>query len=479
MIDNLGAREPGPDRAPVRGAKAAPLRVLFVAYRFPPAVGGGVLRPVKFAKYLSRAGVDVTVLSIDVPPGVKRDEALLADLPAAVRVLRVADARPPEISGAGPRGRHRHSALNWARVGYRWTLHHTLVPDMHAGFIKNAVKAAQAMEGTAVGRGGPAVGPGSSTGVSDRPQVVLATGGPWSSVIAGWRIARRLHLPLVVDYRDPWTVDFPGRSSRDGFLASRLSPGLERRVLSDAAAVVSVMPYLPGMLEERLHLPGLQARCFWIPNGFDPDDFAHIDPRPSEFFTLTYAGSLYGGRTLAPIFQALTQLAQAGEIALERVRVQVLGPPLERVRQQAGDFPGTESVRAPGFVPHEETLQSLMASTVNLQVDIVYEGPNVHVPGKLYEYLRAGRPILAISPEGMTPALIREAEAGWVVAPGDSAALCRVLARAYHDWSEGRALPRPLPNVVERFNRARTTAHLEEILRRCAGEPAVLQGGIA
>ena len=137
------------------------------------------------------------------------------------------------------------------------------------------------------------------------------------------------------------------------------------------------------------------------------------------------------------------------------------------------DFAGptlSARVEAPGFVSHRAALLALMSSTVNLLVDVVYEGPNVHTPGKLYEYLRANRPILALSAEGSTPDLIREAQGGWIVSPDDRAGLLEVLKRAYEDWKSGRQLPCPTGSVIARFDRARLTAELARVLEACVAD---------
>jgi len=257
---------------------------------------------------------------------------------------------------------------------------------------------------------------------------------------------------------------FAGLTREFGLLARWRNPHLERRMLERAAAVVSVMEQLPSMLEEGLGVSGLASRFHWIPNGYDPEDFEGVAARTSSEFTLTYSGALYGSRSLRPIAQVLDDLVREGKMDRDRLRLQVLGPPPSKVIGELAGLSILNRVHAPGSVSHAEALSHQLGSTINLLVDIVYEGPNVHAPGKLYEYLRAGRPILALSKPGLTPQLIEEADGGWVVPPDDMRALREVLVRAYEDWSAGRPLPRPRLEAAERFDRARLAARLKGVL---------------
>jgi glycosyltransferase involved in cell wall biosynthesis len=420
-----------------------------VAHRFPPLTGGGVIRPAKMAKYLARDGERVTVVTASDPSG-RRDESLLQGLPASVRVVRVREegavAALFEAPPGGP-GRLRREARRALRA-LAW---HWQVPDLQRGFVQPALAAARG---------------------SGSPDLVFATGRPWSSFLAGAAIARELDIPLVLDYRDPWTAGPPGWANNAGLRARRTDPVLERSLVQRAAAITTAHETLPVLMEERLRLPDLGARCHWIPNGYDPEDFEGVEPRRSDRFVLTYAGALYGSRSLEPVLRALQSLSEEGRVDPSTLRVRILGPAqnAHRAEMTAPTLRGL--VEMPGHVPHREVLASILGSTVNLLVDIRYEGPNLHFPGKLFEYLRAGRPILAATPEGVTADLVEEARAGWVVAPEDHEGMKAALAAAYAAWKHGAPMPRPLESVVERFDRRRSVQRLAALFRSLVESPA-------
>ncbi len=426
--------------------------ILLVAYRFPPQTGGGIHRPHKFAKYLGRAGVNVTVVTI--APDTEEPDARPADLPDNVRIVRVAERGwMPALRRMRTTGRSSLPSLLRLRsiVLAKWILVETFVPDEHAEFVGAVASIANIPEFRDV-------------------DAVISTGGPWSGFVAGDELARRLRVPHVMDYRDPWTARPPAWPALPGYRARRLNRKLERGLCRRAAFIISAHAAVAGMLEEQLELPGLAARVHWIPNGYDPEDFVGIEPRTSDRFSLTWAGSLYRGRSLEPIVRCLEDLGEAGEIDLERVELRVLGVHPERVRSQVQDARLLKNMIAPGEVTHDDALAFILGSTVNLLVDISYDGPIVHTPGKLYEYLASGRPVLSISTAGVTADLIREAQAGWVVAPNDSAALRDALRSAYGIWASGGAMPRAIPAVTEAYDRGKSTLRLKKLLEEMLRE---------
>lgn len=423
------------------------MRVLLIAYRFPPQTGGGTPRPTKMAKYLAAQGVDVTVLTVEAAPYLPLDPAPLAALPANVKVIPLPEqgwmARLRSV-GIG-----RRRAAPWDRpvMLLRMGLHHWLAPDNFAGFIPAVLRAANRPEV----RG------------SD---VVISTGGPWSSFVAGDQLARKLGVPHVLDYRDPWTTGPEGWPYPAGWRARQTDRARERRLADRAALVFSAHEVLPELLETKLALPGLRSRCHWIPNGYDEADFAGFGSSSTERFTLTYAGSLYAGRSLSGVIRALDDLAGAGRIDPMRVSLQVLGVSPERMKPEVQGTRIEGSLAARGHLPHRAVLEAITASTINVLVDISYGERNLHTPGKLYEYLRARRPILAVSPAGVTADLVRRAEGGWVVDPDDAEGLRSTLARAYDDWKAGQALPEPRADVYEFFERSRSTDRVRELLEQ-------------
>lgn len=427
-----------------------PLHLCLVTYRFPPQAGGGVIRPLKFVKFLTREGIRVTVLTVADPSLRGEDSTLARDVPDCVSVQRVSERGAMAAIGRARRARRTSDPIDRLRVSARWWLHQWTVPDAQAGFIASAGRAAAR----------PPVA---------EADLVLATGGPWSSFLAGETISRSLRVPLVLDYRDPWTTAPAGWPYHPGYRARRLNPGIERRLLLKAAAVTVAHESLIDLLGSGLRVPEVAGKCHWIPNGYDPEDFAGLTAAPSDHFVLTYVGSLYGGRTLQPIVDAIERIDRDEPARAARIRLRIVGPEGPRFLAEIASSPIADRVEATGHQPHRQALIHLLSSTVNVLTEIEYAGTNLHTAGKVYEYLRAGRPILALTGEGVTGELICKSGAGWVVPPSDSTGIRGTLSRAISDWEEGRPLPIADPKEVAPYDRSISVGRLASILRAVGG----------
>jgi glycosyltransferase involved in cell wall biosynthesis len=213
----------------------------------------------------------------------------------------------------------------------------------------------------------------------------------------------------------------------------------------------------------------LAAKFRVVANGCDTSEFARLGrPSPVERpFTLLHAGSLYAGRTPAPLFRALRSAIDRGIIDPREFRVRFLGAvalqssPLIAVLTDLGL---TEVVEFSGRVPRAESLRAMMTASALL---LLQPGHGIAVPAKLYEYLAAGRPILAIA-EGETAAIVQSSGAGAVAASDDEdgivIALEDVMRRAAQAVS-----PVPASMYDGALRAALIGSVISEVLRPAAG----------
>jgi glycosyltransferase involved in cell wall biosynthesis len=234
-----------------------------------------------------------------------------------------------------------------------------------------------------------------------------------------------LRRPWVADFRDPW-ARAPWREDRYRF-AIRGAGVLERFVVSRCDRMVFVAS---GNRDDfaRHYGAATAARFDVVPNGCDPGEFDAIGPLPVDRegpFVLLHAGSLYGGRRLPrPLFDALRAGIAHGVIDPARFRLRFLGA--ERPRDDEALHGLASIVEFLPRVPREQSLRAMMSASALL---LLQPGHTVSVPGKVYEYLAARRPILAIAEEGEISALIRRAGAGLAVVPDDVRGIGNALAQ--------------------------------------------------
>jgi hypothetical protein len=185
-----------------------------------------------------------------------------------------------------------------------------------------------------------------------------------------------------------------------------------------------------------------------------------------EKFVVTYAGSIDEERTPEPVFEATRRLIDAGELDVERLRFDFIGwcemVKGRRLEEVAGEHGLDGCVRVESALIKSETFHRLAQSALLL---LLAEGLTVQIPSKAYEYLRAGRPMLALAPrDGAVADLFATTGGAWVVEPTDARGIDAALREAYLAWSKGQDARLPEPGMVPRFDRARLAGEMAKII---------------
>lgn len=415
------------------GAEGAAQRrsVLVVAYHFPPLGGGGVQRTLKHVRYLPESGWDPVVVTTSSSVHHTFDATLAAELAPGVPVLRAGEL----VFGHRLRRTLMRCGLPAPAYVEGW-------PDRHAGWIPGAVRA-------------------SLRAVREhRPDALLTTSPAVSAHAVGLIVSRITGLPWVADFRDefvhnPWPSARPAAlRAADRALESAVC-GRARRVVvtTDAALLTRARQGDPHRVT--------------IPNGVDAEDVPPAPARPRhDSFRLSFVGSLYRDVDCAPIFAALARLAGRGELDPSRCEVRLVGN-VGVPRTDAGAVPVVRT----GYVDHARACREMTEASVLL----CYVPPPAHpTPGKIFEYLATGRPILcATGADNHAWHLVEELGAGLCADPRDGAALEAAIAELYTDWAEGRRGPSAAVReaVLARFSRRRLAAHLAVTLDAAVGAP--------
>ena len=424
-------------------------RVLVVAYHFPPIGGAGAQRPAKLVHRLWELGYEPVVVTGPGPTGGRwtpRDDELEADVPAETEVLRVPGPEPP------PPTRWRGRAERWLGI------------EPWRGWWVDSVLAA--------GRAAAPI------------DLIYTWMAPFESSRAAVALSRELDAPWVADLGDPWALDemliYPTA------LHHRRALRDMRRWLGQADAVVMSTPEAAAQV--RAHVPELAAKpVLAIPNGFDADDFAEpVAPRTDDAFRIVHTGYLHTDlglrhRRKGPIRRLLGGSTRGLDIltrshaflleAVERVRTPELEVHLAGVLSEADRRVAERSpaVRLHGYLPHGETLRLLRtADLLFLPMHDLPPGRRARiVPGKTYEYLAAGPPILAAVPDGDARDLLVEAGNALVCRPADVDGMAEAITTELARKREGRPAPAARPDVVARYE-----------YRRLAGELAAVFDGV-
>jgi glycosyltransferase involved in cell wall biosynthesis len=460
-------------RAAIVPAAERPLEVAMLAYFFPPVGGGGTPRSTKFVKHLSSFGVTPTVFTVRPDPrGYGRefriDEASLEELAGVPhRVVRVEDPGPP-----GPLRRLRGGRA-WP---YAWAAAYPWLWEPQLAWCRACVRA------------------GLRAARAVRFRVVYASAAPFGALPAARDLARRLRIPWVADLRDLWTRDplklFPTRAHH------LWESSLERRVLSSASAILANTPtsgdrlrrWLPHRARSRVHV---------VPNGWDEADVAPLraaSPRASRpEVLLLYTGTLYAPRTdrgrlgryrphpldeearsLLPLARGLRRLRETDPAIADAVRVRAVGyspPALAAAIRDLGLADRFEFVEP---VSRREAVGEMGDADALIVVQVAYEDPRrpvPNVPGKVYEYVASGLPLLAPLVAGDTRDLLRQVPGATVCDPRDPDDVARGLARLVRRLRDG-PVRTPPPAWFEGYSRRMLARDLATVFRSVAGPSA-------
>ena len=432
---------------------AAPRRrLLILAYFYPPLAGGGVHRVLGFTRYLPRHGWACTVVCAGEEDYWVRDTTLLDRVPPGTEVLRApggsalaALLRLGRGGGTAPRSRRAFAGLR--RLSDWW-----LLPDSYVGWAGRAA----AVAARRIARGGV--------------DAVLSSSPPDSAHLAARRLHRRFRLPWVADFRDPW-IGLSFRTPPTAWHRARQA-AMERAVLGGADLVLTASRTHADDLRRRaggLTAPdavAIPGRLEHLPNGFEPEPEAGRGPDPGadESFTLVFAGTLSQMPDADVFLEALHDLFARRPEARRRIRARLAGPYEKSHSDRAEALGLTGIVHFPGALPHAETRALERGADLLLLWKPRGAGYRTMVPGKLYEYLDAERPVLAMLREDDEAAALVRSAGGEVVPPGDRAPLSAAIERRYLQWKEGRRERAPRPDWLAGHTRARLAERLAGML---------------
>jgi glycosyltransferase involved in cell wall biosynthesis len=404
---------------------------LFVAYHYPPeSSSSGVLRTLKHTRYLGRFGWRVTVLTLNREAYQVTDPKLEEQIPRDVRVVRT-----PFIDVK------RHLAIRGSYPSW------LAIPDRWIGWWPWAVAAGYRV-------------------MKDDPVDVIYSTSPHATAhLIGLALSRRSRTPWVADFRDPWYEEPPeaGTSWITQFTACRL----ERVVLRHADRILASTGRLRDVLAARYPWKP-RERFIAIPNGYDEDDFsvaAGSSVPSSDELLIVHGGPIVGTfRDPRPVLEAVQRAAKAGLVEASRIRIRFLGAgpfgESSEMKQAVERFGLGSQVEFLPRVSYEVALAELGRASVLLLLQSSPDTVDL-VPAKLFEYLRSGRPVLAVVPDGATAEVLRDVGGGWIVDPADSIGLCNTIVAAYQAWAGGR-LDTLTANraALEKFSRERLAGDL-------------------
>ncbi len=399
-------------------------KLLIITYYWPPAGGGGVQRWVKFAKYLREFGWEPIIYTVSNGEYPVIDKSLEKEIPSDITTIKTPIWEPyslyKKFTGRKKEERvysgfinenKRESLAQKASVFIRGNF---FIPDARKFWISPSIKYLRKYF------------------KKHTVDAIISTGPPHSTHMIALGIKEKINIPWVADFRDPWTnIDFYDQLRLSKW-ADKKHRRLEKAVLKKADKVVTVSWSWAKDFKEISGRKDIQV----ITNGFDEADFTSAPPPLTKNFTICHVGSMNKDRNPVVLWQALSQLLKEKNALKDVLEIVLIGQVDFSILQSIEQFGLTPYLNKIDFLPHKKVVHELRKMQVLLLP--INNTPNVAgvLPGKLYEYLGARRPIICIGPSDSDAAKIIEDTQGYMHGYTDTLELEKTIIQLFNNFQK-------------------------------------------
>lgn len=435
-------------------------RVLVITYYWPPVGGSGVQRWVKFAKYLPSEGWQPVIYTPSNPDLGSVDESLLSDIPAEAEIIKKPIFEPygiyRKLTGskgqikieANPGGDGHKSFLKRLSL---WVRSNFFMPDPRCLWIRPSVKFLTKY-------------------LREHPvDIIVSTGPPQSMHLIARGVSLATGIPWVADFRDPWTKIFYFKHLMLSRLARRKHFELEQMVLDDATAIVAVSPLVQADFKAMTSTP-----VHLVTNGYDESDYIEA-VEPSKGFNVVHTGLLTAEGNPVELWKVLGEKCRTDADFAASLRLTLAGKTdaavLESIRQAGlGDY-----LTDLGYIDHNKAV--LLQRKASVLILPIREEPETKaiLPGKLFEYLAARRPIIGVGTgEGAMATVLKETGAGNIFDWDDSAGVSEYVDSLWKAFKAGGVM---IPDAeIEKYSRRMTTKKMTELFDSLIHENPAFRG---
>ncbi|OYU83927.1 MAG: glycosyl transferase family 1 [Flavobacterium sp. BFFFF2] len=358
-------------------------KVLIISYYWPPAGGPGVQRWLKFVKYLPEFDIEPIVYIPENPTYPIIDQALLNEVSPGITLLKYPIVEPYGFATLFSAKKTKKISSGLLPVAKKqtflercmlWVRGNIFIPDARFLWVDPSVKFLTSY-------------------LQNNPvDLVVTTGPPHSLHLIGLKLKQQTACTWLADFRDPWTTIGYYKALKLSGYADRKHRALEKKVLQTADQILVTSPTTAAEFSAITQRP-IQV----ITNGYDTEQV----PKTTKdaCFSLAHIGSLLLDRNPLVLWRALRSLTQENESFSAAFKLKLIGAVSPEVLQTIHEMELSEYLEMPGYIPHNEALVQQRSSQVLLLIEIDHTETRCILPGKLFEYMVSGCPILAFGPE--------------------------------------------------------------------------------
>lgn len=403
-------------------------KLLIITYYWPPAGGGGVQRWVKFTKYLREFGWEPIIYTVSNGEYPVIDKSLEKEIPSDIKVIKTPIWEPYSF----------YKKFTGRKKGER----------VYSGFINENKKESFTQKVSVFIRGNFFIPDARKFWITpsikylrhylkeNRVDAMISTGPPHTTHLIAMGVKEKLNIPWVADFRDPWTnIDFYDQLRLSNW-ADKKHRRLEKEVLRKADKVITVSWSWAKDFKQISGRSDIEV----ITNGFDPADFKGINLPISDKFSICHIGSMNKDRNPKVLWKVLQKLVGSIPEFAQKLEILLIGQVDFAITKSIEEHDLTAYLKKVDFIPHKEVIPYLKKSPVLLLP--INDTPNSAgvLPGKLYEYLGAQRPIICIGPS-----------------ESDSAKIMKETGNTMHGYTEEASLKNTVGKLFNKFQKKKLT----------------------
>ena len=421
-------------------------KVLVITYYWPPAGGPGVQRWLKFVKYLRDFGIEPVVYIPENAHYPMADASFLNEIPPDITIYQHPIFEPYRLAGIFSKKKTKRISSGIIQSKNQsvlekmllWIRGNLFIPDARKFWVKPSVRFLEK--------------------VLQKEQIatVITTGPPHSVHLIGERLKAKHNLQWIADFRDPWTSIGYHKKLKLTSASQKKHQELERLVLNRADKIVVTSTTTKLEFEQLTKTP-----IKVITNGFDGKLKKETDLDAK--FTISHIGSMLSGRNPINLWKVLAELIQEHKDFTKALKLQFVGVVSPEVLASLKEFGLSEYQERIGYVSHAEALGFQQRSQVLLLAEIDSEETKGIIPGKLFEYMAAQRPILGIGPKDWEVAsIVEQTNTGVVFDYTTTSELKDVLLNWFASYEVGQLAVDS--NNIHQYSRKSLTGTLAEFI---------------
>ncbi len=421
-------------------------KVLIITYYWPPAGGPGVQRWLKFVKYLRDFNIEPVLYIPENPNYPITDTGFINEIPDGISIYKQPIFEPYKLASflsskktkrisSGIIQSNNQSTLEKIML---WIRGNIFIPDARKFWVK------------------PSVSFLSELIIKEKIETIITTGPPHSVHLIGLKLKEKLDISWISDFRDPWTSIGYHKKLKLTKASQKKHKHLEKSVLTSADKIIVTSASTKAEFQEITTKP-----IVVITNGFDNDLKSKVVLDTN--FTIAHIGSLLTGRNPENLWKVLAELIESNVKFQNSFKLKLVGVTSADVINTIYSYGLENHVELQGYVSHNEALEIQNKSQVLLLTEINSKETTGIIPGKLFEYLAARRPILAIGPKNWDVGdIIDETKSGKLFDYSEDSSLKEIILEWFQAF-QNKKLESNSINIAK-YSRRELTKKLAEIL---------------